>query len=664
MALRLTKERFFTDLLDTGISGLSGIDRVFRESGAEKAEAQFGAFIRSCLPAERFFSQPEEYRENAWRTADESDLDVAERILAHCLMSCGELYDFGADNPVNWSFNPTYNQYREWTWQLSRHHEWRHLARMYRHTGDERYAKGLLELVRSFIDTTECPENASGFATDCWRTIELGIRLANNWPYTIFALYRSPSVTDADLTKFFMSLWENAWRLRNFNTSHNWLIMEMNGLLHTAVFFPFYRDAAEWNAYALRRLREELDLQFYPDNFQFEMTTGYHGCVLGNYFGVMRLCRLMEIPLTPEFLAGVRRGFLMYIQLMEPDGKTPALNDGYRADTRAELAAAEEFFPGDPLFRWFLTEGKEGTPPDYRSIYMPYSGMAVMRSGWEPDDSFAMLECAPFGRAHQHEDKLEVLLFAFGKNLLSDYGSYAYDSSDMRKYILSTYSHNTALVDGMGQTRRNGYGWNPEDITKKEQLTYRETEQFISAAGIYSDGYGNEKLPVTHKRTLIWLKNGIGSMTDPFWIVLDEFCPMDGASHTYDLLWHCPDNLPYNSDVCSVTYQYGDGVSLKILGTVTPKVVIGQKTPYMSGWKPVHQAGEHEHQPVPTAIFSLCSDTVLLTATLLLPGKDHPSPVESVRLVDDQLHIGLRDGGVETVRLGDYLPESGAKNPQ
>jgi hypothetical protein len=69
--------------------------------------------------------------------------------LKHRLISCGIAHDFG--EVVDWFANPTYNQYREWTWQLNRHSDWKALAYVYRETGDEKYAEACAELFDSWV---------------------------------------------------------------------------------------------------------------------------------------------------------------------------------------------------------------------------------------------------------------------------------------------------------------------------------------------------------------------------------------------------------------------------------------------------------------------------------------------------------------------------------
>ena len=123
--------------------------------------------------------------------------------MHHRFVSCRVPYTFGEQ--IDWEFNPTYNGYKEWPWQLNRHPEWRSLAQYYLLSGDERAAAEWAAQLTSWAIQAQVPENASGYATVCWRTIEAGIRM-NGWAYDIHAFLRSPSVSDEIITIFFKSI--------------------------------------------------------------------------------------------------------------------------------------------------------------------------------------------------------------------------------------------------------------------------------------------------------------------------------------------------------------------------------------------------------------------------------------------------------------------------
>ena len=69
----------------------------------------------------------------------------AQRALRHEMRSIGISHQFGP--AIDWGFDVTtalgskYAANNEWTWQLNRHAEWGALARAYRDTGDEKYAR-------------------------------------------------------------------------------------------------------------------------------------------------------------------------------------------------------------------------------------------------------------------------------------------------------------------------------------------------------------------------------------------------------------------------------------------------------------------------------------------------------------------------------------------
>ena len=198
----------------------------------------------------------------------------------------------------------------------------------------------------------------------------------------------------------------------------------------------------------------------------------------------------MDYKLPESIVKNLERGYEMYIKLRRPNGTTPSLNDGSEASDRNWSHKAYQFFPQRQDFRYFATGGAEGVLPEYTSVAMPYAGMASMRTGWGKNDMWFFFESAPFGRGHQHEDKLNVLMFAYGKDVLKDSGNYAYDSSNMRKFVLDTRSHNCAMVDNRSQCRRPKYKWEDEDIKKRSDLKWQFTQDWDTAEGVYNEGCG------------------------------------------------------------------------------------------------------------------------------------------------------------------------------
>ena len=135
MSVKICHEAFFCEKITNSHPMLEGIGEVFKRDGLEAAEAMFARFIRESgtLRVDYYFPDPPV-------APTEEALAEGERILDGWLSSVGVPMHF-PDRKVDWTANPTFNKYCEWTWQLARHPEWSKLGALYRATGDEKYTK-------------------------------------------------------------------------------------------------------------------------------------------------------------------------------------------------------------------------------------------------------------------------------------------------------------------------------------------------------------------------------------------------------------------------------------------------------------------------------------------------------------------------------------------
>ena len=594
----ISDEKFFCEEINTAIPELNSIGDTFKNKGLAAAEKQLCDYVRKSLNPDMYFRIPYYGRENRWAEDSEDDFAAADRILTGKLMSVGFYHQF-EDGKIDWMLNPTYNGYREWPWQLNRHHEFRCLGKVYRETGDEKYAKCFVDMLMSWCEQAICPNDVSAYRSVCWRTIESGIRMTKNWHYALHAFYKSPHMTDHVMTTYMKSVWEHGHMLRNFFTSTNFLYMEMAGLAHIGMIYKWLKKSDEWQAFAFDMILKQTKIQVYPDGFQNELTTGYHGTVIENIKWSINTAIALEVDIPKEISEALGGLHDMYLKLCQPCRRTPDLNDGNRANVKGMLKQGLIYTPDREDYKYIVTDGKEGMPPDFTSIALPYSGMATMRNNWNEDGVWFFMESAPYGTfAHQHEDKLNVLMYAYGKDVLRDPGNYEYDSSEMHKLVKSTRSHNCAMVDDQSQNRRARYKWNPEDINKRADLRWSFTEQYDTTEGIYDEGYGGQFTDVTHKRKAIFFKKGLEGAL-PFAVIIDRLISNDGLKHRFAVSYQT-DVQPYKLYNKTYTADFGDGVTFSIISSMLPEAVVAQKEPYWLGWRPIRMvAAEHEHAPAP-----------------------------------------------------------------
>ena len=652
---RTTRQDFFLHHLDLSIPELAPIRELAEQNKIAEAEHVFAEYVRKHADRELLIGN---WLNKKYTDKEKADLKKkAQAGLSYTVSSQGVSYTF-EDHKIDWESNHTYNNYMEWTWGINRHAEWRDLAMYYVATGDEKAAEVYADQFESWIRQAIVPENALSYETCCWRTIETGLRM-QRWTENLYAFLPSPYITDSLITDFAVSVYEHGWRLVNFHHTHNWLLMEMHGVIKLCLLWPFITDTEEWMKFATDTLIGEYKVQNFPDGYQYEMTVGYHGVCISNYLAAANTMKQLGAAVPEGYYAGLEPMYEMYCKLARPDRVCPALNDGGQANAASTSAAALELFPDNPLFRWYA--GKEGArEPDFLSYVFPYAGAVIFRTSWKPDAVWAYMDCGPYGwGGHQHDDKLNVLLYAYGKRMLTEGGTYSYDASDMRDYVLSTRSHNTVLIDSKGQNVRPINDFKPEDINKKADVAWQLRPDRDWAESQYVQGYGDDWDMTTHRRRLIMLKDVPG--TEPFLVVCDRFIAPDRRQRTYEQMWHLED-CEYTQDASSCRADFGDGVSLTMLFSDTDGETVnmkGRHEPYFQGWLPGSYAQQnHREVNTPTRTGSFEGGRRLVT--VLYPSKGE-CPIASVTASGDtrsrNLVLNMKDG--RRIEIGELDGQSG-----
>ncbi len=415
------------------------------------------------------------------------------------------------DKIIDWDANPADDA--EWTALLNGHFHWYYLGRAYWETYDEKYAKDFVDQLRSWL--TLYPE-LSWLPEDKypWRnTLVAAWRMDNPWIYAFVYFSDSPNFTTQDRVSMLHSIWQHAEYLLKSKHTGNALVAELTSLFNIATMFPEFKEAPEWKETAIDGLYKELNNQFYPDGAQTELSPHYHMVSLRKFVQAYQLAQKYEIPLPQDFIKRLEKVFEYALYIIKPDFKIPMLNDSDYDQFDMEKwlnLGAELFNRKDMLFA--ASGGSFGEKPQYTSYSFPYAGFYITRSGWNKEALYLLFEAGPFGLHHQHEDKLQIDVYAYGRSLILDPGRYTYSSGPWRNYFLNTTSHNTITVDEYGQQRRtNQSSW----ITKNPlENRWISNNLFDFATGSYTEGYGTNQQMV-HIRKVLFVKND-------YWIVSDR----------------------------------------------------------------------------------------------------------------------------------------------
>jgi hypothetical protein len=275
-----------------------------------------------------------------------------------------------------------------------------------------------------------------------------------------------------------------------------------------------------------------------------------------------------------------------------------------------------------------------------------------MRSGWDPDARWLWFDGGPFGYGHQHEDKLQLIVEAYGKLLLVDPGNFTYERSKWRNYFIDSPSHNVVLVDGQPQRRRGA----PRDTYIAKQPLPAVWKPGVDAdyvSATFDENFGGDvKRNVTHTRAVLFVK-------PDFWVVLDTLQPNDSKPHTYDALFHF-DARVKTGGLRVRTENDGDA-NLTVVARpdtgLSLKVVEGQEDP-VQGWLP---RGLSAVRPAPVGIFTAQGARQEMLYVLAPSPKGAPDPVESVEPLGGDsraARVRLTGGRTYDVRFGDGKAEA------
>lgn len=490
-------------------------------------------------------------------------------------------------NRIDWLFNPTkakppYNP--EWTWQLNRLGGWRVLADAYAATKDEKYARAFAVQLADWLDQTGAvpPEKNYNAHGSPWRTIEEGLRLMGPMPVAYHAFKNSPSVPAALTARYLECMLAQARHLMAHpSPKGNWLLMEMNGVYTFACSFPELPESASLRKDSAAILAAAIREQVLPDGLHYELSPDYHLvfyiCASQMYATAKEHGFAHELP--ADFAAVLERGADGFVKMVAPGFVQPRFNDCYTIETKRVLKTAAKLFPHRKDFLWAATEGREGEPPAGAtpSRFLPYSGFAVMRSGWDRDAAYLAFDVGPLGMGHWHQDKLSFTLWKGDEELVFDDGGGQYEESAFRKYALSGYDHNTLLVDGLAQFRRD-----PKVVEGPIDAGWTSTPARDVARGVYDQGFGPKQLKLArHTREIAFEK------PQDLFRVTDTATSADGDAHVYELLFHVDTtNVVVAADGRSLVARFGKKWDLALTVEQGGAISLqsGAEKPRLAGW--------------------------------------------------------------------------------
>ncbi|MBC8184506.1 alginate lyase family protein [candidate division KSB1 bacterium] len=590
------QKHFFEGMLNLNYPGLEAVKQAYENKKILLAAHEL---------AEYFRRKAHPIWESVEPTRIESVDESAEKILRHEFQYGDSTIYFG--DRIDFRNNPTNSN--EWIWGLNRMNHWVTLLNGYLNTSNEAYAREYnSEVVDWTVRNPAPPFRLTRVPS--WRNLEAGIRMSSVWPKTFFGFLESSSFQTQAIQLMLASMWSHAEHILSFPSGmrfvNNWVIIGSNGLANVGMNFPEFQKAEMWAETGLSRLSLQLEKQVYPDGAQHELATSYHIACMHSFNNAFEVARKTPTPVPLNFSKTLEKMFDYIMYVSTPAREIPPTNDAHRNNIVNWMNIGADLFKRENM-RFIATDGKDGKQPEQTSIQFPWAGHSVMRSDWGAEAWYLFFDAGPAGISHQHEDKLHIGVSAFGRDFLTDGGKGLYIPDKWRDYFVSTRAHNTILIDGYGQKRIPKNETHRTDIPLKRR--WLSNENFDFASGTFSDGYGANKIPVTHSRFVLFKKK-------EYWLVID-FLTGKG-SHKFDALYHfTPCQVRLDTNQHSVQTLFADGKNIKIVSAATVpikiEIVEGQENPEQ-GWVSLHSIGR---VAAPTAIFSGEGKLPILIATII-----------------------------------------------
>ena len=570
---------------------------------------------------------------------------------------------------ADWQINPTAgrpNQTEEWLWSLNRMDYWQDFGDAWWKTGDSKHVKVFVHQLRSWVQATPRPDIMDEAPGSGWRGLEAGLRAGESWPQAWYRFLTAPEFTDADLILMLKGFADHGRHLAAHRVpdpslpSTNHYLIAWSGLYTVGLLFPELKPAAEWREAGRTRLIAALQSSLCADGSWYEFAPGYHRWVLDKAVAAYRLAQLLgdERRFPQTYLPMLQRGYEWLVKLMAPDHTSPKVNDTGSSEHLTFKAELAQLFPESPLLRWAVGLGQPPSPrgavapPPWRSVLLESSGYAVMRTGWTKADHYACFDVGPLGGWHGHQDKLSLMVWAYGRELLFDGGGGTYDRSSFRKYGQQTESHSTVMVDGLNQNRSFLSDVDPigfdDPATPAPVLVTQPDWDY--ARGWYIGGYGPDKKRLAQHRREVALLRG------ELFLVVDTLTPADAEAHTYEARWQLKTTQWRHEKAIAGTQTADQGkanlliVPLAIAG-LQVREDSGVTKPKLLGWDV-----ERDRDPVPalTVRHTITRSGAQRFATLLVPIKPgKQQPVQAVRPAgENRWTIVFADGRTHQIALG------------
>ncbi|WP_339921829.1 heparinase II/III family protein [uncultured Cyclobacterium sp.] len=468
----------------------------------------------------------------------QKDIKHAENALNHVMVGQPAYPSQFVGWDIDWESQPVKD--KEWVWQLNRMVFWQSMGKVYQEKHDERFA---IEWNKQILDwVIKNPRDKDHPLA--WRSIEAGIR-GNRWTHVFNNFLHSPNFSPEALVFFLSSIYDHSeYLMTKYSSGSNWALMEAEGMAFIAMTFPEFTASEKWLDEAIERFNNEIQEQVYPDGHQRELAFGYHMGSISWFLRTYELAQLngMGNRFSEDYLNMIEKMAEVPMKLAFPDGTSPQFGDAWTGSPGQHYAKLKTWAAlfDRPDFLYVGTEGEKGLKPEKTAFAFPQSGLYSMRSSWDPSAISLVLKCGPDGGGHSQPDNGTFELYAGGRNLTPDSGSFIYSGDpEGRAWFRQSKVHQTLTLNG-------------ENIAYAPKLLLWQPGEKHDILVVENQNYEG----LAHRRAVIFFNKS-------FFIIIDEALGDDKG--TLDLNFQlAPGMVEMDEHQLAVKTLFDEGYNLSI----------------------------------------------------------------------------------------------------
>ena len=447
----------FFEALDPGRHGL---EEVRNDADSRRYDEAFGAWWRHFLsrshPVNPFARSEEQLRSRV----------VANRDLADTIVNGGRRQfgqveiDFAGPVAFNaWFGDQSKYGFHYLGWMDC-------LTRAALDTRDERYIAAYLEIFRQWYAARHEIRGARRMHPVFY---ELGLSVRShrfvNFLYAVKLLEMGHLLSPDHIRQLFKSFLGAArWLTMEQNATGyregNWQVHGISGMIHIGFLLPEFRESGDFRAVGAHYLEQHMEKDYYADGGHSERCYSYGSGCLRHLEEATLLAEAnpdLQPPATLDWRERTSNAYAWFLKMAGPGGEMPGINDGSFLDGTGLLKQACDF-TGDGTYLWPVRHKLDANVPEpakpgFESLRLETSEFCVMRSGWEPEDAFMLINHGQWPGGHSHMGILDINLYAFGVPLAAEVSRFGPYDAPWDMYFRSEQAHNHVVIEGAPSAR-------------------------------------------------------------------------------------------------------------------------------------------------------------------------------------------------------------------